>query len=474
MKKRCFFIWLFSLIVCLMGTGAACAGENQLTVSTFGEGITVYSSHTNGKKVGTLYNGFESVIALDDKNGMYSCYLTRDMVVWLNQDRAMEAYPRSDSGYFDRDAWRAKNHEQPCHVFLAEVCAQDAHLYSSTDHKTIVAKHMPGTLVEVYGDFGGDYYVRVGVTEGFVAKEDVRFYKQLTATNLFKDKTMGLTPQEHTVYTGGGELAIGYSATGYCAEEPAYVKNGEKVQVIKYLGDWAQLSNGAFIETRFLEPEGDHSIRYATVVSSKLLNRLNVRWSPEEDARVEVKLFSGAKVQVPSFTDEWAAVFISGPKGGGRYKGSANMEFLVFDDTQVKNACMRVVLAEMMRAEHGSIYESGKSRGDALKAGDVLTVMGVVGESWQDIDRFLCLTEDGRLVTIVNSKGVLQPLERLGITAKVKSNVRFRERPDQESKALRTLSKGAKVEILLRGEIWTMIEYKDVTGYVMSRYLNFP
>ncbi len=43
-----------------------------------------------------------------------------------------------------------------------------------------------------------------------------------------------------------------------------------------------------------------------------------------------------------------------------------------------------------------------------------------------------------------------------------------------EAKALRTLDKGTKVEVLLRGEGWTIVKYKNETGYVMSRYLQFP
>jgi len=69
---------------------------------------------------------------------------------------------------------------------------------------------------------------------------------------------------------------------------------------------------------------------------------------------------------------------------------------------------------------------------------------------------------------------VLEPVERLGAIARVKSNVRFRAKPNKDAEAIRTLSKGTKVEILLRGEEWTIIEYKNKTGYVMSRYLSFP
>ena len=58
--------------------------------------------------------------------------------------------------------------------------------------------------------------------------------------------------------------------------------------------------------------------------------------------------------------------------------------------------------------------------------------------------------------------------------AKAASNVRMREKPSKEAKSLRTLEAGTKVEVLLRGEGWTIVKYKNQTGYVMSRYLQFP
>ncbi|MBR6810354.1 MAG: SH3 domain-containing protein, partial [Clostridia bacterium] len=64
--------------------------------------------------------------------------------------------------------------------------------------------------------------------------------------------------------------------------------------------------------------------------------------------------------------------------------------------------------------------------------------------------------------------------EGTGIIVRTNASVRMREKPNKEADALRTLSSGTKVEVLLRGEGWTMVKYKDQTGYVMSRYLNFP
>ena len=89
-------------------------------------------------------------------------------------------------------------------------------------------------------------------------------------------------------------------------------------------------------------------------------------------------------------------------------------------------------------------------------------------------DRFLCRLDNGRVILVWNDDGVLRPLEKTGITVRTNASVRLREGAGKDTASLRTLEKGTKVEVLLRGEGWTMVQYKDQVGYVMSRYLNFP
>ena len=69
---------------------------------------------------------------------------------------------------------------------------------------------------------------------------------------------------------------------------------------------------------------------------------------------------------------------------------------------------------------------------------------------------------------------VVEVVKSAGISARTDTSLKMRQSPDKEAAVLRTLSKGTKVEVLLRGEGWTLICYKDQIGYVMSRYLIFP
>ena len=426
-----------------------------------------------------LYNGFNSSLSLSPVSGLYSCDLTAEYTVWLNQNKAQKALPNGwDVGTVNSPEMEAK---MPCSIFLAEVVQQDAPLYSTPGHKHLNARHAPGTLALVCGEFGDDYYVVLdaGVLMGFMPKTSLRSVKSLTYTEA-NSETWGVdSAAEYTVHTGGGVIFRGGSATGYSDDASWWqIQDGEQVTVLTMVGDMAQLVGGGFIESRFLDPDGNHSRVYAAVVSNQPLDRLNVRAFASTDASVVCKLCAGAKVQVISHTDDWAAIFVTGESGGTVYTGTVQMKYLRFDGPTEKNGCTRVrTLYELGAGNGGNWYRlRWKGEDGVMPAGTELTVIGVEGNYNADEDypdRFLCLTEDGRLVTLLDD-GVLETVESLGIQAKATSSVRMRYAPGKTAQVAKTLSKGDKVEVLLRGEGWTMVKYKGETGYIMSRYLQFP
>ena len=462
------------LVLLTLSAFPAQAGYNELNVNTGGKGAVVYTKSTGKIKAGILYNGYVSSLSLDDENGLYSCWLTRDMTVWVDQDKAHDGWPES---YWEMSA--EEENSYPCQMYMAQVIQADAPVYTSPSHSHLSATHAKGTLLRVCGEFGDDYFVEGWHGDGFIPKSAVEYYAPLQRSRQY-DATYGLPTENRRVYTSGGSLAISGSATGYCDSDPWVVKGGEEVQVLKYLDGWAQLAKGGFIETRFLEENGDHTIRYATVKSSELLDRLNVRYQADKDSRVTVKLCAGARVQVPCHTDTWASVYITGEEGGAVFSGSAMMEYLVFDgEEDVKSGCTRVRLTKDIQGNDAMApteYRQGW-KGRVLEKGTEMTVVGVESNNSTDTpwgDRFVCMLEDGRLAVIWNGEGILEPVEKFGIHAKANTHVRMREKAGTDSNALRTLSSGARVEVLLRGELWTMVQYKDQVGYVMSRYLNFP
>ncbi len=465
---------LIALMMIILFTAPASAGSNPVLVAVNGKGIAVYTASGGSKQAGILYNGYNTELSLEPKNGLYSCYLTVDYSVWMDQKKAESALP---DGVYAWDYYEASD-QVPCSLFLAEVTKEDAPLYSTPGHKHLNARHAPGTLFVVCGEFGDDYYVEFGGISGFMPKTALKKVKDLTFREAIRDDLGIETAQVCTVYTGGGMIMRGDSVTGY-SDGTAYwqLHDGDKVTVLRVIGDTAQLANGGFIETRFLDPEGDHSRTYATVKTDGILNRLNVRAYAGTDAFINCKLCSGAQVQVINHTDDWASVLFTGEAGSEVYTGVVMTKYLTWDNESPLNGMTRVrTLCPLNTYAGGSRYRVSFSAEEVMAAGTELTVVGVKANPTSDNDmpdRFLCLTEEGRLIMIYDD-GVLEPIETSGIFARAASNVRFRQTPDKNAAVLGMIDSGAKVEILLRGEGWTMVKYKGKTGYVMSRYLKFP
>ena len=467
-------VFLLSLSVFILLAGSALAGSNPLTVATDGSGIAVYSDSSGSKKVGILYNGFTDELDLEPTNGRYSCYLTKDFTVWLNQEKAMNR-TLSRSDYADYDDWWA---HQPCDIFLGEIVQDNTPIYTSPRHKHESVRHVQGTLVAVCGEFGDDYYVKGGAN-GFVAKSAVRKVSDMTFAQAQSGTYIYDDAPVQTVYASESEpVYIASSATGYSDVSNMSFKSNRKFAILRELGDWVQLPGGDFVEKRFLDPDGDHTYPVAYVKTSGQLDRLNIRLLADTDSWIEIKLCSGVPVHVVSHTDKWAVIFVTGPNGGIMQDGCVQMDYLSFDSADsVRDGTTKVRLTQDLRGdEYMQNFRPDRKKGDILPAGTLLTVLGVRPNSSSrsdEVDRFLCETEDGRYIEVF-SPGVLEPLDGTGITATVGSAVRMRTEPNPDAKVLRQVKAKTKVEVLLRGETWTLVKYKDETGYMMSRYLSFP
>ncbi len=458
MKRRLMILVVITVLL-LTPVLSARAGL-ELTVSGSGKGIYAYTK--TGKQAGILYNGYSSYLS-EDSNGMYRCTLTSEYSVWVEM-----RIPEYDPSVTPIPAALRREYEEtiPCDIFIAEVIRQDAPFYTSPDHSHLSAKHAPGTLVQVCGEFGNDYFVIYGRGLdhcGFMPMSDLRKVRNMTFPQYYyinSKEYWGLDVHEMTVYTDGPVLAVGASATGYSDIQPLCIEDGKTVTVMAELDGWVQLDDGYFMELRFLDPAGDHSVTYATVKTSGVLNRLRIHSGIFND-EVFLKLSSGARVQVPAHTDEWASVYISGSGWGNTESGRVKMEFLVFGDaSKVKNGCVRVRL---------------NSSALTYPVGTEMTVIGIftVRDS-SEPECFLCLLDDGTTIGVSDTGGVLEPLEGSGVKVKTNSSVKMRMGPSKEAEVIRTLNRGTSVEVLLRGENWTIVKYKDQVGYVMSKYLQFP
>ena len=470
MKKLIIFCLLTLLAIGL--ASVASAGEYWMIVATDGEGIAVYGSSGGGRQVGTLYNGYQNDLSLEPTNGRYSCWLTKDTVVWLNNEKAMKRLPHNVYGASSEGA-----DQVPCSCFLAEVTEDGAGLYTGTGHKHLLAKHKAGTLLLVCGSFGKDYFVKGGGA-GFMAKSALQKVKDLTFVEAW-DACYGMTDlPTATVYVEGGRLKLASSATGYSeVDDGMDIKHGGQVVILRDLGDWAQVAkvyegrigSGGFIEKRYLDPEGDHSVPTAVVKTSHPLNRLNVRYTADKDAWSEIKLCAGVRVQVVSRGKDWTEIAIYATKGNRSVSGFVMTEYLAFgaDADKVEDACVRVRLTRQW-PEYPRYYYY---QYEPYPAGTEATVFAVASG---DRNIFTLQMDDGAFIDVTDdaTEPLLEPVNPTAWNAKTSKSLTLRSGPNSDSKKLGTVKSGAKVEVLLRGEKWALVRYKDKTGYVLSSGLK--
>lgn len=439
---------------------AALAGSYPLVVATEGEGIPVYSSAKGKKQIGILYNGFDNELSLNATNGRHSCTLTKDTEVWLNAEKATRLLPHGVDSPRDKGA-----EDVPCNCFLAEVVGDGAKVWSGTGHKRVVAEHRAGSLVAVYGEFGKDYYVG----DGFMAKTSLRKVKDLTypETGMMDWGLTGLKTVD--VYVEGGRLPLAHTATGVSAYSAfGTVKNGGKLTVLRELDGWAQViipdsyAGRGFVETRYLDPEGDHRVPTAVVRTDHPLNRLNVRWEPRKNSEVTVKLCAGVRVQVVSSADGWSEIALYAEEGRWNLSGFVQSAYLLTGEEaeRAEDACVRVRLLKEYKS-----YDAG-----TLAAGTEGTVIGV----YEGVNGYYVRLDDGQVIQVGDSgkEPMLEPVGDSSWSAKTAKTLTLRSGPNSGSEKLGSVKSGTAVEVLLRGEKWALVRVNGKTGWVLSSGLK--
>ena len=456
---------LTGLLVCVLAVmmlyvPPACAGEIDLTIEAQENGVDVYSSYTSKKSMGLLYNGYMLTGYPREKNGRNDFSLTSEYSVYIDLEKAREKLPEHYNPYGGK--WYEDVYKSlPCNAFEAEVCVAETPLLLKPDGTKTAMTCYKGTRTIVWGEFGNKYFVDDYGLTGFIEKKhlsriaDISFWEANKAWHEdgYEDRF-----EEKTVYTDGGHIPVEKNYAHF-------LENGDKVRVRAYTDNGlAQLLDDSFVEARFLDPEADHTTNsvFATVKTESPLSRLRVE--PVNDDYVQ-KLCSGVRVEVLDEDEDTALIYLTGSDKKSQILGNVKKKYLAFGDEagKVKDGCTRVTLTEEY-----------KNRNYVLPAGTVLTVIGCEeAMDAGDPDWIYVFTETGELRRIFNKDGTLDPIDPAGYKAKTTSKLAFREKPNKEGQQIKMLSKGTTVEVLLRGECWTMIRLNEKTGYVMSRYLKF-
>ena len=231
--------------------------------------------------------------------------------------------------------------------------------------------------------------------------------------------------------------------------------------------------------------EIEERIEYAYVCTEGIFDRLNVRFTPSEEFTSAYKLFSGVKVRVERHENGWAYISYGTEEDIAPLRGYVQEKYLDYEQNNSlseSNPLPRIrVTNESFFIRHTSwYYPWAQNEDDIIPAGTELTVIAVKGnfdltDSTANFDAYYVETDDGERFWLRDLEQFgIEVLNPQGYTAKTTKSVRIRQAADQNSKALKLLDAGVKVEILLRGEGWTMVKYRNEIGYIMSRYLSFP
>ena len=87
--------------------------------------------------------------------------------------------------------------------------------------------------------------------------------------------------------------------------------SGEKVKVIKFNDEWAQLENGGWVSVKLLTLEREDSSLQDTQMYISLVNA-NIRQKPDNDSPIVGSVLKGERVRVRSIANGWARLL-----GGG-------------------------------------------------------------------------------------------------------------------------------------------------------------
>lgn len=475
MKKR-----LCCALLCVM-LAAAClparAGEFwSITVATEGDGAQVYSS-PRGAAVGVLFNGYNKEVSgpFTEKGSFWAIDLTEEYTVWVNPVTAGSLYPDSEQR---TEGWE---NQLPFDAFLGEVREDSAVMRVKPDKRSrLIAWHAAGSQFMVWGEFGAYYYVQTGSGYGFMSKSDIFEALAPEKSKPYAKFHSWNWPylEERTVYTDGSAVFASDSAARFSEKTERFsgtvLKQNDTVRIRTYLpGGWAQLQNGFFLETRYLEPDGNHApARTARVKTTSLASRLNVRSGPDSQSPVAVKLCSGTLVEVVSQTDEWAVIGLSGTNGAG-VLGCVQKKYLEFEPK--KQVADGSVLARVTEELSGSDYYRPAAK--TIPAGSSVRIVGV--SDGYDITRpeegdlYVILDEEGGLYWVGDNTGCFEPLEYPALKATASAAAPMRAHPRMDGEVLVKIPSGAKLEVLLRGEGFSMVRYKGQTGYVLTRQIRF-
>lgn len=446
-------VGILIILVCCLWPWTALAGDpyaHRYLYAPGGETVPIYAkASTKSKKVGDFYSGAsvswnsweeddsDGWVYLDDDNHrgyVQTKYLVDELPDELTDadGNSIATFPQlevpSDTPLLERPSSRAEE----------------------------VTRLPSGMKLIALGDCGDYWFAGVQgmfFQKGFVTKADVRVTGASVSAlePLVGQYEAQLYPSDPLI-----NVPIYHTPT---AESLYQEWSPRSVWVCLSCGDWTLISpqedgfDCSWVASRFLDPNGDHSLPVAYTSTERPADRLLLRFWPKKSDEYNGKFFSGVPVVILAQQGDWSNVRF------GSISGWFMTSYLTTQCSE--DGRVQAQVTEDLTVKKGESVLT-------LKKGDTVLLIGS-----QDGD-MIYLAPSGEAFAIPIQK--LMPVDDSGVLqAKTTSRLKMRgpALDKGDDTVIRSLAKGVKVTVLLHGDVWSKIEYDGEIGYVMTKYLKF-
>lgn len=291
------------------------------------------------------------------------------------------------------------------------------------------------------------------------------------------DAQSGMVIGYATVTTSSGNLNLRSQPTAgsmvLCA-----IPKGARVSVLEQGTSWTKvIYNGktGYAMSCYLTMEsGGASATGTGATVNTASGGLNLRDRPSSDAKVLLSIPRGTRLTIERRENGWSKTSYQG------IDGYVMEIFLRFDEASQPSAPSATPSAPSTSAQTATVHTGGGSLNMREEASDTAAVITSVANGAQ-----LTLIQYGETWSYVRYQNIIGYVAtrfiRLGgssaaETATVSTQsggLNLREQPIATARVLKEIPRGTQVTVTSRGNVWSGVQYGNLAGFVMTKYLAF-
>ena len=420
-------------------------------------------------------------------NGAMVTVLARDGAWTLVRLGRIVGYVQTAYLQFTGDV-PASSTEQPTAVsrWATVTASGTLNLRASGSMSAAVLTQIPsGAVLAVFSASGSWAEVQYGALSGWASTDFLRFSDSYPG----EVKVSSTTAAVRTA--SGGPVNLRQTAST-SSTIVTTVNHGETVQVISNDGSWCQVIYGGqqgYIMSSYLDfgdgsgdapPADDPPATQqppalgsgeAEAIVRTTSGSLNLRAQASLQAAVLATIPRGESIVVTSRGGEWSAVRY------GSVSGYVMTQYLYFpsDDSQ-EVASYAIVTTQSSALNMRSQPQTGSSIVTTLPRGARVGVIEWRQDGWARVAYENHLGYASTAYLTPEDQADKPGNAPAGTTATVNTAsdaLNLRQSPTTASTVLRTIPRGATVELLQQGAEWCQVRYLGTSGYVATKYLAF-